>query len=374
MPVDEPTHAATEVDEVPVERVEHVDQDPFEAEGEPSAARRVLSALSAGNISAIYVFVLLVVIFSIWVPDTFLTTETFKSLLDQQALPALVALALVVPLAAGVFDLSIGAAVGLGAILIAWLIQIKGVALVPALAISVVGAGLVGAVNGVLVTRMKIDSFIATLGTASIIAAMTFWISDQQILGLPSNLESIAATKLFGFTLPVYYVLVVTIVMWYVLERTPVGRRVYATGGNVDAARLSGVSTRTVVFVSFVICSTLAGIVGVLITARLGTGDPTVGPPYLLPAFTAAFLGATQFRGGRFNVWGTVLAVYVLAVGVKGLQLGGAPIWIPDLFNGTALILAVALAQYQRGATGSSHVNRLIARFKRQPDPEPTEV
>jgi ribose transport system permease protein len=91
-------------------------------------------------------------------------------------------------------------------------------------------------------------------------------------------------------------------------------------------------------------------------------GDPTVGPGYLLPAYAAAFLGSTQFHGGRYNVWGSVLAVYVLAVGVKGLQLAGAPVWIPDLFNGVALLLAVAMSKYERTARRSAAVSRILRR------------
>jgi len=119
-----------------------------------------------------------------------------------------------------------------------------------------------------------------------------------------------------------------------------------------------------VVVVALVCCGAIAAFSGLLVSSALGTGDPTIGPAYLLPAFSAAFLGSTQFRGGRFNVWGTVLAVYVLATGVKGLQLAGAPIWIPDLFNGVALLLAVGLAKYQGTARRAGAVKRLL-RFEK---------
>lgn len=150
--------------------------------------------------------------------------------------------------------------------------------------------------------------------------------------------------------LPVYYLLVLAIVIWFVLEHTPVGRRVYATGGGADAARLAGVRTSRVIFAAFVASAVIASLAGVLQTASIGTGDPNIGPSYLLPAFAAAFLGSTQIKPGRFNVWGTVLAVYVLATGVKGLQLAGAPFWLPDLFNGVALLLAVGLSGLPRRA------------------------
>ena len=201
---------------------------------------------------------------------------------------------------------------------------------------------------------------------SSILLALISWVSNsQQILGLPNSFQNLGTNTIFGFGLPIYLMLVIALIVWYVLERTPVGRRIYATGGNIEAARLAGVRTPVVIVASLAACGAIAGFSGLLVSADLGTGDPTIGPAYLLPAFSAAFLGSTQFRGGRFNVWGTVLAVYVLAAGVKGLQLAGAPIWIPDLFNGAALLLAVGMARYQ-GATARAGAIRRLLRFDRR--------
>ncbi|HEY2716853.1 MAG TPA: ABC transporter permease [Solirubrobacterales bacterium] len=313
-----------------------------------SRGRAAWRALSFTNISAIYLFVAIFIVFSLWIPDQFLDGDVWRTLLDANAVSALVAVAVVVPLAAGAFDLAIGAEVGLGAILVSWLLSKHGVPIVPAIALTVLAGCTIGLLNGLLIVRAKIDSFIATMAMTSILYALIAWVSNsQQILGLATSFQDIARTEIFGITLPVYIMLVVAIAVWYVLERTPVGRRVYATGGNVEAARLAGVRTSLVIVVSLVVCGALTGAAGVLTSARIGNGDPTIGPEFLLPAFAAAFLGSTQFRRGRFNVWGAVVAVYVLATGIKGLQLAGAPIWIPDLFNGVALLLAVGLANYE---------------------------
>ena len=127
-------------------------------------------------------------------------------------------------------------------------------------------------------------------------------------------------------------------------------------------ARLAGVRTSATVVACLIGCGIIAAASGCLVSSRLATGDPTVGPGYLLPAFAAALLGSTQFRGGRYNVWGTVLAVYVLATGVKGLQLAGAPVWIPDLFNGLALLLAVGMAKRQGRSGRGAAIARMIGR------------
>ena len=341
----------------------------------PSPAARIARALSFRNISAIYIFIVMFAIFSFWVPDTFLKWDTWKALIDSQAVTAILAIGLVVALSAGAFDLAIGAELGFGAILVAWFLVDKGVAIAPAIALTLLAGALVGVLNGLLVVKVRIDSFIATLGMSSILLAMIAWVSSsQQILGLPEGFQQIGTTEILDLTLPVFLMLAAALISWYVLERTPVGRRIYATGGNIEAARLAGVRVSAVIIGSLIACGTVATFAGLLVSANLGTGDPTIGPAYLLPAFSAAFLGSTQFRGGRFNVWGTIVAVYVLATGVKGLQLAGAPIWIPDLFNGAALLLAVGLAKYEATASRAGAVRRLLRLDRRSggpSDPDP---
>ncbi len=176
--------------------------------------------------------------------------------------------------------------------------------------------------------------------------------------------QRVGTGQLLGITYPVYFMFLVALVVWYVLERTPAGRRVYATGGNIDAARLAGVGTATTIILSLIACGVIASAAGALVSSRLATGDPTVGPSYLLPAFAAAFLGSTQFRGGHYNVWGTVFAVYLLGMGVKGLQLAGAPLWIPELFNDVALLLAVGIAKRQGAIGRTGALSRFLSRAR----------
>ena len=329
----------------------------------PTPAQRIRAALSFTNISALYIFVVLFVLFSVWVPDTFLTSGVWRSLLADSSLTALVAIAVTIPLSAGTFNLAVGTEVGTAAILSAWLLERQHLAVAPAVALTLLAGCAVGAASGGLIIRAKIDSFIATLGMSSVLLALIAWISGgQQILDLPASFQHLATNELLGFTYPVWIMLAVGLVVWYVMERTPTGRRLYATGGNVNAARLAGVPTARVIVLSLVSCGAISALAGLLISSQLAVGDPTVGPAYLLPAYAAAFLGSTQFRGGRYNVAGAVSAVFVLAVGVKGLQLAGAPVWIPDLFNGAALLIAVGMSKYQGTARRSAAVARILRR------------
>lgn len=322
-----------------------------------------LSALSFRNASAIYIFGALFVLFSLWVPDTFLTTGTWRSLLATQAITALVAVALVIPLAAGVFNLAIGAEVGFGGILVAWLLSKQDLSIPLAILLTLTAGAAIGLTTGLLIVRARIDSFIATLGVSSVLIALTQWVSDgQQILELGDGFQAIATNQLLGITYPVFLMLIVAAVVYYVSEKTAAGRRLYATGGNLPAAALAGVRTSKVIIVSTVACGILAALAGVLQSSQVATGDPTAGPGYLLPAFAAAFLGSTQFRPGRYNVIGTVVAVFVLATGVKGLQLAGAPVWIPDLFNGVALLIAVGVAQLERRPSNRTGAIRRMLR------------
>jgi ribose transport system permease protein len=295
-----------------------------------------------------------VVVFALWVPDLFLTSATAKSVAGDQAVTVILALGALFTLAAGQYDLSIAQNLGLSAVVSSSLMVSSHVAPIPAVLMTLACGAAIGAGNGLIVSVVGVNSFIATLGMSSVLLAVTEQISNFQFIGpLPSSFQGVVGHEPLGIPIITVYAVVLAVFVWYVLEHTPIGRRVYATGANPDAARLAGVRTRRYVFWSFVVTGLIASLAGVLVAARVGEVSSDLGPPYLLPAFAACFLGTTQIKLGRFNVWGTVLAIYLLATGVKGLQLAGGQLWITDLFNGLALIGAVSvavLAQRRRGA------------------------
>ncbi|MBD8605438.1 ABC transporter permease [Aeromicrobium sp. CFBP 8757] len=295
--------------------------------------------------TGVYIWGALILLFALWVPDTFLTSVTVRTIANEQAITAIIAIGVLLPLAAGVFDLSIGSVVALSAIIVADLTGRQGMPVVPAIIVTLAVGLLIGAVNAFLVVIVGIDSFIATLGMSSVLIAPMRAISgDQIITGVPESLTSLTSSEVFGVPVVALYMLVIAAIVWYVLEHTPLGRRVAATGAGPEAARLAGVRTKRITFGALMASSLLCSVAGILLASKLATATPDLGPAYLLPAFAAAFLGTTQIKLGRFNVWGTLLAIFLLATGVKGLQLGGAPTWVTDLFNGLALIAAVGLS------------------------------
>jgi ribose transport system permease protein len=310
--------------------------------------RRKLS-LGLDNYSGLYVWALVIIAFSIWEPTTFPTLLNVRVLAGNQAITAILALSLVVPVAAGVFDLSVAGILGIALMAVAWLQQEHVNAVLSVVLVVALGA-VIGMVNGLIVVRLHVDSFITTLGMSSILAAAAYAVSGgQQITGVfSSTFENLGQRLVGGIPITFIYMIVLAAVLWYVLEYTSVGRYIYAAGGNPQAARLAGVRVERLIFSSFVTSGTLAALAGVILAAQIGTADVSSGPPYLLPAFAAVFLGATQIRAGRVNVIGTLVAIFLLATGVTGLQLAGAPVFVEDLFNGVALIVAVALAVRSR--------------------------
>ncbi len=294
--------------------------------------------------SGLFVWAAFIAVFSIWVPQTFLTRATWTSIAGDQAVTLILAIGLLVALAAGQFDLSAAQNLGASAVLCGVLMSRHGVPWVIAVLLTLLFGALVGFVNGTLV-RLGVDSFISTLGMGSVLIAVTSLISDNQFIGpLSKSFQSVVRHRPFGIPIITVYALVIAAIAWYVLEHSPIGRRLYATGANPDASRLAGVRTGRFVLGSLVVSGVMSSLAGVLVAARIGSVSPTLGPSYLLPAFAACFLGATQIKVGRFNVWGAVIAIYLLATGVKGLQLAGGQLWVTDMFNGVALIGAVSIA------------------------------
>jgi ribose transport system permease protein len=314
---------------------------------EKSGVRSAASALSFTRVSGLYVWAALFLLFAIWVPDTFLTATNWRNILSSQAVTAIFTLGLLLPLAAGIYDLSIGSMLGLSAVLSAYLVNhgfSTGTAIIVVLLVGVA----VGLINVGLVVALKINSFIATLGVGTVLTAMIGVVSgNEQIIGLPKAFLDFGGAQVLGFPIPVFYLVLFAIVVWYLMERAPFGRYLFAIGSGPEAARLAGVRTNLHAAIALVLCAAMAAFAGAVLAGKLGAASPDLGSAYLLPAYAAAFLGATQITGGRVNVIGALIATYLLQTGITGLQLAGANFWVADLFNGGALLLALILSRFQ---------------------------
>jgi len=332
----------------PIERREKIDSR-FDTRRSPFKLKK----LHPRNIGVLYLYGAAWLLYSTWVPETWMTWLTHRSVINQQAILLVVAIGLIVPLATGVFDLSIAATMSATAVMVSWLLVDRQWAVVPAIAATAALGLVIGVINAFLVVKIRIDSFIATLGISSVLTAFGVWRSgNRSIIGLPESFLSLTTEFALGLRTSVLIAVTLAVIAWFVLEHTPVGRYFFATGGGRDAARLAGIHTNRYITAALMTSAFIAGLAGILLASQYGSTQAQSGAPYLLPAFAAVFLGSTQFKR-RFNVLGTVLAVIVLQSGVKGLQLAGvAVLWVENLFFGLALIISVGLSTYQRTVHG----------------------
>ena len=317
--------------------------------------KSLLTRLGLDQFSALYLWGAFMIIFGIWKTDTFLSMTSAKLILGENVSIGILALAFLIPFCASTFDLSIGSVMSLSVVTTAFLSDEKSRAFNMPVALAAVIALLVctsvGVISGFVVVKLKVNSFIATLGIGQVVSAIVLKLSlNRQITDTFSpTFAKFGRNQYLGIPVIFYYLLFAGIVIWYIMEHTPVGRFVYATGGNPEAARLAGVKTDRMIWGSLIASSFLAGVAGIVFSAKVGVFTSATGPNYLFPAIAAVFFGASQLKG-RPNVLGTFIALYALAFGIKGLQLvvGTDSYWVNPMFQGTTLIIAVALAS-QKG-------------------------
>jgi ribose transport system permease protein len=277
--------------------------------------------------------------------DTFFTLANLRNVAANEAVIAVAALAALVPLVAGQFDVSVGAVLGMVSVAVAALTA-RAHWPVPIAVVAGIGLGaLVGVVNGYIVAYLRAGSFIITLGVATLVTGLvSLYSKDQVILGIPQGMVDFGTLNWLGIPRVVWLLSVVALVVAYLLRETVFGRHLLSIGSNPRSAALVGIRVPLVVMLSFVVAGALAGIAGTLELARTGSGNPQIGPGYTLSALAAAFLGSTTITPGRFNVPGTIVGVFFVGVSVNGLTLAGAADWVDPVFNGAAVVVAVALS------------------------------
>ena len=301
--------------------------------------------------------VLLILLFSILLPGTFPTMLNLRSIVSDKAIILILSLGVMIPMSAGRIDLTVGYGIVLWHILAISLQTMYGFSWPAAVLTVLVLGALMGMFNGLLVEVAKIDSFIATLGTGTVLYALALWHSGgRQIVGvLPDHFYALNTTMVFGLPITGYYVIVLALLMWFVYEYTPLGRYLYAIGASPKAAALNGIPVRKYVMGSFIASGLLTALAGVLLAAKLRIGQASVGLEFLLPALVGSFLGSTTIKPGRVNVWGTVIGIVILAVGISGIQQFGGSFWVEPMFNGVTLLIAIGIAGYaqrRKGAAG----------------------
>jgi ribose transport system permease protein len=300
---------------------------------------------------------LLIIMFSILLPNTFPTLLNVRAIISDKAIIALLSLGAMIPMAAGRIDLTVGYGIVLWHILAISLQTIYGLPWPVAVGIVLILGLFSGFLNGWLVEVAQIDSFIATLGTGTVLYALALWhTGGRQMVGvLPEGFLALNGTFVFGLPITGFYLLAITIAMWIILEYTPVGRYLYAIGANQKAAQLNGIPTRKFVIGAFMSSGFLTALAGIILASKLRIGQASVGLEFLLPALVGAFLGSTTIKPGRVNVWGTIIGVAILAVGISGIQQFGGSFWVEPMFNGVTLLIAIGIAGYAQRRKGAKN-------------------
>ena len=300
----------------------------------------------------ILAWIALIVVFAVVAPASFLQWPTFSSIIfGSQAVLVVLTLGLIIPLTAGDFDVSVAAVLTFSAMILAVLNAKLGLPLWQAVLVCLAMGLVVGLVNAFFIIFFRIHSLIVTLGTASVIQGLILWISSSQTLSgvSPGLIDWVIVNRLFDIPLAFYYAIALGVIIWYVFEFTPIGRRLLFVGRGREVARLSGISVVRVRAMALVASSIIATLAGIINVGTTGGADPLSGLTFLLPAFAAAFLGATSIVPGRFNPLGSIIAVFFLVTGITGLNFLGVDTFVQNMFNGAALILAVSLSQLVRG-------------------------
>ncbi|SDO62713.1 ribose transport system permease protein [Lutimaribacter pacificus] len=299
----------------------------------------------------VIVWVAFIALFGALRPDTFLTWSNFSTIFGSEAVLVIVTLGLMIPLTAGDFDLSIAQTLTLVSMATAILDARMDLPLALVLPLGLAIGAFIGLINGAITLYFRVHSLIVTLGVGTFLHGITLWIGNSQTISgvSPVLMEWVIIQRVMGIPVAFYYAIALAFLIWYMLSYTAFGQHLLFTGRGREVGRLTGVAVGKVRLTAFVLSGVLGAFAGILYTGTTGSANPSSGTFLLLPAFAAAFLGATCIRPGRFNPWGSVIAVYFLVTGINGLSVLGFRTFVQDLFYGGALVLAVMVSQLVSG-------------------------
>jgi ribose transport system permease protein len=298
----------------------------------------------------------MIVAFSLLSPRAFPTVNNFTNVLNQASLAMIIAAGLTLAVVVGELDLSIGFAASLHGILVTGLIVSNQLPIPIAILLVLTAGGLIGLINGLIVTKVRVNSVIATLGIGTILTGLAFAYSAGVpiVAGVPEAFLQLSLGRwLFGVPNNIVIMAFVLGGLWLLVERTSLGQEIQAVGGNPAAARLAGINVDRIKILGFVISGVCAALTGILLASRLGSGTASAADSYLLTAFAAVFLGSATLRDGEFHVFGTLIGALIIAFGFNGLNIFGAPTFSQYVLQGAILIVAVGLSSLGRSISES---------------------
>lgn len=295
--------------------------------------------------SVIFVWIVVVAIFTAVSGNLFFNFNTLSLITGTRSVVAILALAIMIPLAAGDYDMSAAYTMSLANMITVFLSVEMGVNVWVSALIALIAGVVIGFINGVFVVKIGIDPFIVTMGVGTFLAGITLWISNKTLSGTElSSLQSVCIGKLFYIQHIFYFGLILMLILWYLFEYTSIGKKILFIGHGKEVARLSGVKVGKIRWGCLIASSTLSALAGIMYSGVTGSAKSGSCNDFLMPAFAAVFLGTTFIKIGRFNPIGTFISVFFLETGIRGLSLLGASTYIQNIFYGAALVLAVGIS------------------------------
>ncbi|MEE8886163.1 MAG: ribose ABC transporter permease [Eubacteriales bacterium] len=294
------------------------------------------------DMGALIALILLVIVISIISPE-FRTVNNFLSLLRQSSINGLIAFGMTFVILTGGIDLSVGSTLALTTAFAAAFIK-NGMPVMLAFLLALAIGTVFGIANGIMITKGRLQPFIATLITMTVFRGLTMIFMDGKPisnLGDSYALKFIGKGNLFGIPFPVILFIVIFAIFFFVLEKTVFGRAVYATGSNWKSAKLAGINIDRTKITVYAISGCMAALSGLILLSRLSSAQPTLGESYEMDAIAATALGGTSMNGGRGHIWGTFIGVLIIAVLNNGLNILGVSSYWQNVVKGIVILIAV---------------------------------
>ena len=302
---------------------------------------------SYGTILAL-AFILLV--FSLIRPASFCTLTNFINITRQISLLVMISLGATLVMSVNEFDLSVGSMASLGGVMAA-LLAVKGLPMVACFALPILVSVVIGALNGWIVARFRVLSFITTLGMSTVLSGIIYRLSGGATIfeGIPKSFSALGTTKFGRIPLLSILMVVFVAVFYFLMQHMTLGRKLYAIGGNEETARIAGIRVKRYKTIAFALCGAMACVTGMLIASRVGSANTTAGDGYFLQSYAAVFIGCTVSRKGVPNVLGTLVGAAILGVLANGLTMLQMPTYMQDIITGAIIVLAVIAQKLGRG-------------------------
>lgn len=302
-----------------------------------SAPKKILQTY--GTVLALAVIVLA---FSLIRPDKFCTLTNFINITRQISLLVMISLGTTLVMSVNEFDLSVGSMASLGGVMAA-LLAVKGLPMAVCFLLPAAVSFCIGLLNGWIVARFRVLSFITTLGMSTVLSGVIYHLSGGATVfeGIPKSFSFLGTTKLGRVPLLSILMVVFVVLFWFLLEHTTLGRKFYAIGGNEETAKIAGIRVRKYKTIAFALCAVMACVTGMLIASRVGSANTTAGDGYFLQSYAAVFIGCTVSRKGIPNAAGTLVGAAILGILANGLTILQMPSYMQNIITGGIIILAV---------------------------------